>query len=143
MNNLEAHLAEREFYSSVQEMVKKLKTIYPESIIHQILVHYILPSKNTVKTFRAAEYALLIFCFFSVNSRGRFARYTFTKDICKLRLTKEADYDYRLRIIEGKHPGYPFRAKEMHYIRVCPSMYDISCVFAIDLEDYKKQGYTL
>ncbi len=143
MNSLEAYLAEREFYSSVHEMVEKLKSDYPHSVIHEIIVHYTVPSKNMVETFGAAEYSLEIFCFFSVNSRSRFARYTSTKDMCTFTLTKESDYDFHLHIATGKNPGYPVKAKEMHYLRNCPYMYDIDCVFAIDTKDYKKQGYTL
>lgn len=143
MNSLEAYLAEREFYSSVQEMVEKLKSAYSDSIIHEIIVHYTVPSRNMVETFGAAEYSLVIFCFFSVNSRSRFAQYTSTKEICAFTLTKESNYDFHLRIATGKNPGYPVRAKENHYMRDYPAMYDINCAFLINLEDYKKQGYTL
>lgn len=143
MNSLEAYLAEREFYSSVQEMVQKLKSFYPDSTIHQILVHYIVPSKNMAKTFRAAEYSLVIFCFFSVNSRSRFARYTSTKDMCEFRLTKETDYDFHLEIATGKNLSYPVKAKELHYMRDCSYLYDINCAFVINQEDYKNQGYKL
>ena len=147
MNQVEIQLAEREFYPSVQELVRRIRFHNEDVTIREIIVNFGLLSEEMERKNPKGYYRLEVVCLYTIGFRSRYSRY----DEYQMKawpgmepeLIEEEIYESYYKETIGKGYYDLFKVGERHYMMENTKMYETYRAFMVDLEDYKRQGFTL